>query len=61
MSNTLEARLEELNEELQAANDSLRVLVAMGPEADVSFQIEMITDNINVITKEIASIVDAMQ
>ena len=58
---TLEQRLEELNEELEAANTSLQTLLNMGDEVDVSFQIETITENINLITKEMASIIDAMQ
>lgn len=56
----LELRLQDLTEELQLANQSMQTLLNMGTEVDLSFQIEMITENINAITKEMASIIDAM-
>jgi hypothetical protein len=59
MSVELQNRLEELNEELELANTSLQSLIAMN-SPDLDFQIEAITDQINNITKEIASIMDAI-
>ena len=56
----LELRLQDLTGELQGANQSMQILINMGTEVDLSFQIEAITENINNITKEISSIIDAM-
>lgn len=59
MSAQLQERIEELNEELELANKSLQTLIAMD-SPDLEFQIQAITDQINNITNEIASIMDAI-
>lgn len=59
MSVQLQERIEELNEELELANKSLQTLIAMD-SPDLEFQIQAITDQINNITNEIASIMDAI-
>lgn len=59
---SLDSRLEELNEDLECAKASLENMIKMNTnETDLSFQIEAITENINTITKEMASIIDAMK
>ena len=56
---SLDSRLEELNEDLECAKASLENMIKMNTnETDLSFQIEAITEN---ITKEMASIIDAMK
>ena len=57
---SLQNRLKELNEELECANGAMQSLLNMG-EVDVSFQIEAINEDIVKITKEMASIIDAMK
>lgn len=60
MSDKLNERLEELNEELELANQTLKRLIEMDVPEDLNFQIEAITENINSITKEMSSIVEAI-
>jgi hypothetical protein len=58
----LDTRLQELNEELRQAESELSSLLVNTPQDDVNLEANILsyTDTINTITKEMASIVEAI-
>lgn len=57
----LEETLHSLNAELEQANMELETLISGDIEQDLSDEVEHLTDKINRIVNEIASIMDAIE